>query len=553
MHRMLVPMIALLAVFATGFSLETWEANRSHHLRELAALAEVGAASLDSYLGKFEATLRSASEELLAPGGRGNVPLQIRKMLRRSYPELENLSIVTLEQEMAANAGSGRLGRAVFPAPAVYAAKRGGIVIERPMWLAATRNWVIPVRYATRDERGSMLQAIDASLPLSTAYNLWKDAPLPEGGRLGVIRDDGHLVTLYPLPEQIPLDRLYGIARTGSPLYAHIRDNNFPSHGIVEGDGSLNGKTRLWVYRRLEHYPLTLYTSLPQAFLWRTWWEYVRYSYVLLALGMVGAALIHLRMVHRQRSWEISREKSEQRIRRLNHALAQRVGQLEASNKELEAFSYTVSHDLRGPLRAIHGFSDRLAQSAGALDEESAHYLRRITVGAQRMSDLIDGLLQLSRVAQVKMERQPVDLTHEANSIARELSQLAPEREVRFTAEPGLKATGSRALLRDLLRNLLDNAWKFTAGRPDAAIELCSETRDGERVFVVRDNGVGFDMQYARKLFSAFQRLHGADYEGVGIGLASAARIVSMHGGRIWAEAAKNEGASFYFVLEPRG
>lgn len=166
------------------------------------------------------------------------------------------------------------------------------------------------------------------------------------------------------------------------------------------------------------------------------------------------------------------------------------------------------------------------------------------------MADLIDGLLQLSRVARVKMERQPVNLTHEANSIARELSQLAPEREVRFTAEPGLKATGSRALLRDLLRNLLDNAWKFTAGRPDAAIELRLETRDGERVFVVRDNGVGFDMQYARKLFSAFQRLHGADYEGVGIGLASAARIVSMHGGRIWAEAAKNEGASFYFVLE---
>jgi light-regulated signal transduction histidine kinase (bacteriophytochrome) len=129
---------------------------------------------------------------------------------------------------------------------------------------------------------------------------------------------------------------------------------------------------------------------------------------------------------------------------------------------------------------------------------------------------------------------------------------LCPERNVRFTVEEGLVARGSQPLLRDLLRNLLENAWKFTATKSDAAVSLSTEMRDGEPTYVVRDNGVGFDMQHARKLFTAFQRLHGADYDGVGIGLATAARIIAMHGGRIWAEAVKDEGAAFYFVLNPQ-
>jgi light-regulated signal transduction histidine kinase (bacteriophytochrome) len=209
---------------------------------------------------------------------------------------------------------------------------------------------------------------------------------------------------------------------------------------------------------------------------------------------------------------------------------------------------------LRGPLRVIHGFSERLAAHCGTqLDAQGTHWLERIAVGAQRMGDLVDGLLELSRVTRTKVAPQPVDLTREARSIARELQQLYPARSVEFAAEDGLNARGSPALLRDLLRNLLENAWKFTATRAAAVVSVSSEEREGERVFVVRDNGVGFDMQYANKLFTTFHRLHGGDYEGVGIGLATAARIVAMHGGRIWVQAAKNEGAAFFFVVEPRG
>ncbi|HWI14695.1 MAG TPA: ATP-binding protein, partial [Burkholderiales bacterium] len=330
--------------------------------------------------------------------------------------------------------------------------------------------------------------------------------------------------------------------------------HDFPARGVVEGPGSWDGKGRLWVYRRLENYPLTLYTSLPVAFLWHTWWQQVRYTYLLLALAVLGGTLVYFWIVRRQRSWEIAREKSARRIRRLNRALAERVAQLETSNRELEAFSYSVSHDLRGPLRVIHGFSERLSRQCGPrLDENGTHYLERIRLTARRMGDLIDGLLQLSRVARTRVERKTVDLTHEAKSIARELRLLAPERNVHLTVEEGLVAHGSPALLRDLLRNLLDNAWKFSSTRAHAEVSFRSEMREGERVYVVRDNGAGFDMQYARKLFTPFQRLHGTEFDGVGIGLATAARIAAMHGGRIWAEATKDQGAAFCFVLHPRG
>ena len=551
MQKTLAPMLALLAAFVIGFSFDAWHSNKTDQMRHLAALSELGAASLNSYLAKFEATLRLASAEMLRPIPAPGTPLRIRDAVHEIYPELHNVRVVTLSEETPNN-GSGELARAVFPAPAAYASGHGALVFDRPVWSKSAADWVIPIRYARRDARGALLYAIDASLPLSTAYNLWKEAPLPEGGRLGVIRDDGHLMTLYPVPERTRHETIYGVVRTQSPVYLHVRDHNFPQRGTVEGAGSWDGKTRVWVYRRLENYPLTLYTSLPAAYLWQTWWQQVRQSYLMLALSVVGGAVVYRWILRRQRAWEITRQKSDHRIRRLNKNLAQRIALLEAANSDLEAFSYSVSHDLRGPLRVIHGFSERLTEQCGnQLDAKSAHYLERINIGARRMGDLVDGLLQLSRVARVKIEMQPVDLTHEARSLARELQQLAPERNVRFSVEDGLVAHGSQPLLRDLLHNLLENAWKFTAGRSDAAVSLTTEDRGGERAYVVRDNGAGFDMQHAHKLFKAFQRLHGADYEGIGMGLATAARIAAMHGGRIWAEARKNEGAAFYFVLPP--
>jgi PAS domain S-box-containing protein len=245
------------------------------------------------------------------------------------------------------------------------------------------------------------------------------------------------------------------------------------------------------------------------------------------------------------------RREAEARIRALNDDLEQRIADLAALNRELEAFSYSVSHDLRAPLRSIDGFSQALLEDyADKLDDDGRDYLRRVRAATQRMGALIDDLLTLSRVTRREMRREAVDLSGLAQAIAEQLVRTDAGRDVRFTIAPGLRAQGDPHLLRVALENLLGNAWKFTSTRSQARIEFGTTLDGGQTVYFVRDNGVGFDMAYSSKLFGAFQRLHrSSDFPGTGIGLATVQRIITRHGGRVWAEAEVNEGATFSFTL----
>ncbi len=224
---------------------------------------------------------------------------------------------------------------------------------------------------------------------------------------------------------------------------------------------------------------------------------------------------------------------------------------LSASNRELEAFSYSVSHDLRAPLRAMDGFSQALLEDyADALDEQGRHYLDRVRGASQRMGELIDDLLQLSRVTRDPMRWEDVDLSALARDIIAQLYAGEPGRSTAATVRDGLSAQGHPALLRALLLNLLGNTWKFTTRRADPRIEFGATEQDGETVYFVRDNGAGFDMRYAERLFTPFQRLHTQEeFPGNGVGLATVQRVVNRHGGRAWAEAAVDQGATFYFTL----
>lgn len=250
---------------------------------------------------------------------------------------------------------------------------------------------------------------------------------------------------------------------------------------------------------------------------------------------------------------------SDKRLRELNAELEQRVlvrtQQLEATNRELEAFSYSVSHDLRAPLRSIEGFSRLLlTEHADKLDASGRDYLQRIRRASLRLGELIDDLLKLARVARGDVRRERVDLSRMAEDILAELCATAPERKVNIAVEEGLVVEGDSRLLRLALENLLGNAWKFTSRNTPASIRFGTEAREGVTEIYVRDNGAGFDPKYAGKLFGAFQRLHTEqEFSGTGIGLATVQRVVHAHGGKIRAEAHPGAGATFYFTVAAPG
>ncbi|PWT72287.1 MAG: hypothetical protein C5B46_07000, partial [Proteobacteria bacterium] len=227
-----------------------------------------------------------------------------------------------------------------------------------------------------------------------------------------------------------------------------------------------------------------------------------------------------------------------------------RTAELVVANRELESFSYSVSHDLRAPLRSIHGFSEALLEDCGALlSQQSKHFLGRIQHASRRMGQLIDDLLKLSHVTRAEMVRRPVNLTELAGDVVRDLKSAEPSRQVEVHIEADLMTYGDARLLRVLLDNLLGNAWKFTSKTTVPRIEFTRKAGSAE-VFQVKDNGAGFDMSYAQNLFGAFQRMHAAtEFPGTGIGLATVQRIVHRHGGRIWAESAVSEGACFLFTV----
>jgi light-regulated signal transduction histidine kinase (bacteriophytochrome) len=249
------------------------------------------------------------------------------------------------------------------------------------------------------------------------------------------------------------------------------------------------------------------------------------------------------------------RMQAEEAVRRLNveleHRVAERTAALESANRELESFCYSVSHDLRAPLRGMAGFSQALKEDYGdRLDDTACDYIDRICGATRRMGHLIDDLLKLSRVSRSEVNMESVDLTALGRDVGAQIAAENPGRDVVFTVQDGMTVRGDPRLLRVALENLVGNAWKFTRHQDTAHVEMGSMNENGGTVYYVRDDGAGFDSRYAGKLFRAFQRLHSAaEFEGTGIGLATVQRVMRRHGGRVWAEAAVDRGATFYFTL----
>jgi light-regulated signal transduction histidine kinase (bacteriophytochrome) len=281
-------------------------------------------------------------------------------------------------------------------------------------------------------------------------------------------------------------------------------------------------------------------------------WQPIEIEFIGQIAHHLGVALQHAELLAELRIEVAERQQAEEREKTLNKGLRQAIIDLKAVNHELESFSYSVSHDLRAPLRSVDGFSQALLEDChNQLDTSGQDYLRRIRAATQRMGYLIDDMLTLSRVTRSDIQVESVNLSRLASVICNDLQRSQPDRSIEFIIQPNLLVKGDGQLLQVVLENLLNNATKFTAKHSHACIELGTIAQsDGDLTYFVRDDGAGFDMNYASKLFSPFQRLHAMkEFPGNGIGLATVQRVVRRHGGRVWAESAIEQGATFYFTL----
>jgi PAS domain S-box-containing protein len=680
-----------LAMVAVAFSWKSWQDHKADEIRHATVLVDLGEKSLNSYFRQVENALGLLSRDVLDERGRIVEPATAQsrvKALQSAYPDLLAVNIVALDGSiLVSSIPEVKLPATVsnldsFRRSVEELAKEQHLRIGRPNVGAIGKEWVIPLRYGLRDTGGNLRYILAATLPLSKPQSFWKDAALPAGTALGLMLDDGYLVSRHPVPN-IDLNEIYGKPRTGVLIH-YLQAQQFPANGHVEGPSSLDGPDFLNVFRRLSDYPVTLFVAVPMSNIRATWWNDAWFSYFLMLLLLLSGYAVYrwmlrsqiVRKLERGRAEErlqearlrfegiidsatdavvsidaqqritlfnraaekmfgyraaeilgqpldrllpgscrerhtgqirefvrtgvtkrimgsggsvlglrvngeefpveasiaqlkmesgavytailrdVSRRKqAEDQISQLNNDLKQRLQELELANKDVEAFSYSVAHDLRAPLRGISGFSQLLTlEHSAQLNEEARSYVQGISGSAARMGTLIDGLLALAGLTQAKVNPQRLDLSSEARAILQRLREQHPERKVITEVQEGVTAWADPRLMGVVLENLLENAWKYSTNVAEARIAFGSEQREDERVLFVKDNGAGFDMRHANRLFGMFQRLHGeGEFKGTGIGLATVRRILILHGGRIWADAAIGRGASFYFVLPEVG
>jgi signal transduction histidine kinase len=418
----------------------------------------------------------------------------------------------------------------------LYPSKTAGIIrltLAVPL-LASKGTETFPV--------GAILLRVD---PYQFLYPLIQTWPTPsETAETILVRREGDKVVF--------LNELRHKKNTALNLRFPVSEEKLPAaivvrgiSGVVEGN-DYRGVPVIAAIRPIPDSPWFLVSKVDAEEIYAPVRERLRVVTIVVVLLIAGSG-VGIGLIWRNQSAEFYRELNE----KLEQRIQERTAQLEAANKELEAFSYSVSHDLRAPLRAINGFSEALLEDYyEKLDNEGKDYLRRVSAASQQMAQLIDDLLNLSRVTRYEMRTEKVNLSELAKKIAGELQATEPGRQAELIITDGLVVNGDMHLLRIMLRNLLENAFKFTGKQNYTKIEFGVIQLDSERAFFVRDNGAGFDMAYGDKLYGAFHRLHTqGEFQGTGIGLAIVKRIVQRHGGHVWAEGKVGKGATFYFTL----
>ena len=544
--------LAMLAVVSALFTLSSWNSAVERHERTLETRVVMGAAAVNAYLVSVEQSFADLSDRLSENAPETELQAVLRRY-RQNHREFELVSMIGINGEPIA-ADTGRIANAAqapfFIDARARLLKGERMVVSRPFYGRTMPQWLIHVRYGVRDVGGRLRFTVGASMLVDQAQSFWKDVPLPKGADMGLLRDDLYAVARYPAPKNLGT-RVYDNPQPGL-LSDYLRQHAFPSSGITRGYSVALGANTTVAFQHLKDYPIYFVTANPRDILLGEWWTSAWPTYALLLLlfasGMVLVQWIGRRQGEVQREREarlIELESLTRELSRNQQELQHTMARLESANAELEAYMYSVSHDLRAPIRAIDGYSALLADEL-ALPEggEAARLLARVRASTTRMTTLLGDLLNLSRYSTQELRKESIDPRPEIDAILAELG--ADPAKVRIDIGPLPDYQGDRVLLRQVWSNLIGNALKYSAraARPTVTIGFDA----GE--YFVADNGIGFDMAYADKLFKLFSRLHAdADFSGTGVGLAIVKRIVERHRGSIRAEGRPGEGARFSFSI----
>jgi signal transduction histidine kinase len=544
--------LGMLALVSVVYTVGSWNRAVARHERDLQTRVVMGSAAVNAYFSATEQSFADLSDRLLEGDPRDDLqPLLAR--YKQHHPEFELVTVIGMEGEPIA-ASSGRIanasGTSFFTDARDRILKGERMVISRPYLGRTVPKMLIQLRYGVRDTSGQLRYTVGASIPIEHAQSFWKDVPLPEGADMGLLREDLYAVARYPVPPRLGA-AVYDKPQPGL-LSDYLVANHFPRAGIVRGYSvALGGQTTV-AFQRLADYPIYFVSANPRVILMREWWNAAWPTYLLLLVMFAGGMGLVQWLGRRQAE---ARQERETRLTELEYVtrelsrhqieLENTMARLESTNAELEAYMYSVSHDLRAPIRAIDGYTALLAEDlALAPDSEQARLLERVRASTARMTTLLADLLNLSRYSTQELRKERIDPRPEIDAVLAELG--ADPARVRVDIGPLPEMVGDRVLLRQVWSNLIGNALKYSARADAPAIEITFENG----AYVVRDNGVGFDLAYRDKLFKLFSRLHSdKDYPGTGVGLAIVKRIVERHEGSIRAEGRPGEGAAFSFSL----
>ena len=556
--RIYAALSAALFLTAAAFTYFSWTREASRHERQLESVVALSAQGISTYFITLEKLIAELGDQMKAEGlGPGSAARL--KAFKARYSEFSIVVAIDLDGKFLYtseenNKGGARAAGVSNDPSFIEFRKRlstvRGLEVSRTVHGPLTGQWITPLRYVVRDDHGEPLFILTAGLPQNRAHAFWKDVPLSTGAGIALLRDDAYLVSRFP-----PLDSKSGKEFTEPHSISAagvLASRGFPDQGTYTAMGKLSQTETLGAFKRLPSLPLTLIAVEPTANLTRDWLYGAMPIYVMLALLFTGAVFglrwkdRHEAMVQAERLQQIEKlELGAAMLTQSNQSLQTSNRKKEALNAELEAFVYTVSHDLRAPLRAINGFAELLqAEMAQDIRPTEQTYLSNIKRNSSRMALLLNDLLDLSKYSVVDIHHQMVDMNEMVRDVIQELNIDLTRVDIDTGELPGRSCDPS--LIRQVWSNLISNAVKYSARSQTPKVKISfTESR-----YTVSDNGAGFDMSYRDKLFKLFSRLHSdKDYEGTGVGLAIVKRIVERHDGVVYANSVLGSGSTFGFSL----